>query len=379
MSRRPFVSLGALVLIATGCGAEGNQSHALQPYFVYEEGPKSDRSDVEITLADVERMDDLAFEAVASAKADAAQATRYYAALTVAQRDAAALSYGAHQEYTGDLATITAVVTCQHFPTRCNLPTSNDPLSTELADLVSPRIGERLARDQVQARAYPPPADGFWPDRAPFKGEDAGSWAPWLVEDAQAFRLSRPPAEGSAADVAQLAATRLASQRALTDLEKTNIAFWAAGPGTKTTAGVWLQITEDRLELAGADLATALFVRSVVAMASADAAIAAMDSKYTWWARRPFMRDATLQTFLPTPNHPAYPSDSVTVSAAAARVLSALVPSASSGLDAMVDDAARSRIQSGLHFPIDIEAAKQLGQNVADAALGRAGDVDATP
>jgi hypothetical protein len=368
--RAPFVALA----LGIAC-APAPREAALEPYFLYETGPRAETSEWQMSLSALEQLDQDMFDVVASSKPDATQAARYYAAVTVAQRDAAALAYGATQRYQGDLGTVTAVVTCQHFPARCDGATSRDPLSTELADLVTAHVGERLARDGQTVATYTPP-DGSTSDRPPFKGIDAGAWAPWLVEDPRRFRLAGPPAIGSAADLAQVAGVRAASQRALSDVEKTNIAYWAGGPGTKTIAGVWLQIASDRLELTGATLPRVLFVRSVVAMAAADASIAAMDSKYTWWAKRPFARDATLQTFLPTPSTPSYPSDSIAVSAAAARVLAVLLPDASSGVDAMVDDAARSRIQAGIHFPIDVEAAKGLGVDVADAALRRAAGPD---
>jgi hypothetical protein len=378
MPPRPLASVLALAL-GSSCASE-DPGPRLEPYFAYESVPLEEPPETEITLEALEHLDELAFEAVGSVKGDAAHAARYYAALTVAQRDAAALSYGTHGRYVGDLSTVTAVVTCQFFPSRCDLPTAPDRFSAELADLVTIPLGRRLLQDERRSRTYAPPhGDRFWTERAPFVAASVGSWTPWLIEDVREFRLPPPPAIGSSADRAQLGAVRAASQRPLTDDEKSTIATWAAGPGTKTTPGIWLQIAEDRLQRANVDVGRALFVRSIVAMAVADAEIAAMDSKFTWWAKRPFMRDDTLRTFVPTPSHPSYPSDSVAASASAARVLAILVPETRAEVDSLVNAAAESRVQGGIHFPLDVEAGRDLGRRIADVALERGAIPAAVP
>jgi hypothetical protein len=368
--RHAALLLGALA----ACGSREAPS-VLEPHFDYEptRAPPAPWSTDDMVAEELVEMDDLAFAAVAEAKPNPAAAARYYAALAVAQRDAAALSLAANGRFAGNLRATTARVTCLHLPDICAIDPGDDPYAQALAEIVSPHVAMRLAHDS-RARPRPlPEGDDFWAQKGPFEESEAGSWTTWLVPDATAFRLPPPTTIGSEADIAQIDAVERGSQRTLTDEEKSAIGLWLAGPGTKTAAGVWLEIADDILEQSDADVARRLYVRSVVAMAMADAEIASMDSKYTHWSKRPQMRDPLLRTFMPTPNRPGYPSDSVAVSACAARVLETLVPEAGRDVDRLLAVGSQARIDAGIHYLIDVTAAEDLGARVADAALDHAG------
>ena len=110
-----------------------------------------------------------------------------------------------------------------------------------------------------------------------------------------------------------------------------------------------------------------LLLRSVLAMTLADTEIAAMDSKYTYWVKRPFMRDNTILTFMPTPNHPSYPSEHAAIAGAGAAFLETFFPQ--ERWAALSREAANSRIWSGIHFPMDAEKGLALGREIAEKVL----------
>jgi membrane-associated phospholipid phosphatase len=112
-----------------------------------------------------------------------------------------------------------------------------------------------------------------------------------------------------------------------------------------------------------------LLLRSVLAMTLADTEIAAMDSKYTYWVKRPFMRDNTMLTFMPTPNHPSYPSEHAAIAGAGAAFLETFFPQQRERWVALSREAANSRIWSGIHFPMDAEQGLALGRAIAEKVL----------
>jgi membrane-associated phospholipid phosphatase len=95
------------------------------------------------------------------------------------------------------------------------------------------------------------------------------------------------------------------------------------------------------------------------------------DAKYSYWTRRPFMRDPALQPSFPTPNFPSYPSGHAAVSAAAATVLGHHFPDEADRWMTMAEEARDSRLWSGLHFPVDNDQGFLMGQAIAAAALRR--------
>jgi PAP2 superfamily protein len=201
-----------------------------------------------------------------------------------------------------------------------------------------------------------------------FKGIDTGSWKTWLVQSGNQFRLPPPAGYGSPEDQKQLQAVKDIFQH-LTDKQKKAIAFWATGPGTKTAPGMWLKFASDAMQESSMRLEKILLLRSVLAMILADTEIAAMDSKYTYWVKRPFMRDNTILTFMPTPNHPSYPSEHAAIAGAGAAFLETFFPQQKERWAALSREATNSRIWSGIHFPMDAEQGLALGREIAEKVL----------
>jgi hypothetical protein len=105
-----------------------------------------------------------------------------------------------------------------------------------------------------------------------------------------------------------------------------------------------------------------------------DAFIACWQIKYRDWSERPItairrMLDPTFVPLLVTPGFPAYVSGHATISAAAAGVLSRLVPRLADDFEKQAEEAAMSRLWGGIHFRCDNEEGLRLGRSVAKDVL----------
>lgn len=390
-SRKPFlifiVLVGVIGLVFgwSQLQKRAPQSQRLLPtYFSYSQKELSSleklKSPNSIEVEDLWRWDDVAFETVGATKTDATVASKFYAYLMVAQRDAAYLSRNARGQFKGSIDPVSKQVVCLFFSDSCSkIPVrKQDDYSEALAKVVLAKVQGRIEEDKRTAKPYQlESGDEFWAGKAPFKGLDTGSWKPWLIPSARQFRLPPPPDFNAPEGRKHLEEVK-GLFAALTNKQKYAIAFWAGGPGTKTPPGVWLQITSNAIKKENMNLERALFVRSVFAMGLADTEIAALHLKYTYWAKRPFMIDDTIITFMPTPNHPSYPSDSSAVAGFSAAILNHYFPEETEKWNALTEEAVNSRINSGIHFRVDVEQGVTLGRKVAEAVIRRA-EEDARP
>ena len=106
----------------------------------------------------------------------------------------------------------------------------------------------------------------------------------------------------------------------------------------------------------------------------ADGFICCWDAKYTYWTERPITADPTLDVLIPTPPFPSYTSGHSTISTAAATVLGHLFPADQDALLARADEAIRSRLWAGIHFPIDVEMGALGGAMIGRLVVARARD-----
>ncbi|RUR04420.1 vanadium-dependent haloperoxidase [Legionella sp. km772] len=149
------------------------------------------------------------------------------------------------------------------------------------------------------------------------------------------------------------------------------VIFWAGNPSTVTPPGIWLIFANDYMNLHQIELEKALYVRSILAMGIADSVIAVFNSKYTYWVKRPFMREPSIHTIMPTPNHPSYPAGHSTLSATAETLLSYFFPENSAKWKNLASIASEGRVWGGIHFPIDVEQGGLLGDKVGEAIISQ--------
>lgn len=213
-----------------------------------------------------------------------------------------------------------------------------------------------------------PVGPGLWtPAAMPPAGGTLGDVTPWFVTSATQFSPPPPPAYLSPAFMADLAETKAIRDLATPTSPQTLIALrWAYGGGTYTPVGYWNDLAATYVAEAGMDEAEATQVFALMGAAVFDALITAFHAKYVHWVLRPHQADPSITTAFPVPNYPAYPSGHGSVSGASGRVLAYFFPAHAAELDALVTEAAMSRIYAGIHYRFDQTAARNLGEAIAD-------------
>lgn len=331
-------------------------------------------SDQEITIGQLQKWDDIMLDLVKENKLGDAPASRVYAYLYTAQRDAAFLSMKAKQSFMGNIDQISAQTLCLFFQANCadlmaQSQNSTDLYSQAIANLVWKKIKLRIEADKKSSHLYlEKPAGHYWAGVRPYFGQDVGSWKPWTIKSVDRFIAPPPPPYDSPEWQQQLKITKDALKNITADQTKA-VVYWAGNPGTVTPPGLWLIDANNYMLSNNVSLAKLLLVRSVLAMAMADAVISVFNSKYTYWVKRPFMLDPSIHTIMPTPNHPSYPAGHSTISAAAATVLVYYFPENKNHWLQKANEASMCRVWGGIHFDIDAKQGAILGKRVGEAAV----------
>jgi hypothetical protein len=186
---------------------------------------------------------------------------------------------------------------------------------------------------------------------------------------------------------------------AITDQQKQIVRHWSDRTGlTFTPAGHWVHIlgaqTEADQESGTVPLADAARQFAVLSIVQSDVFIANFGVKYGVMLERPVtyiqrLADPDWLPFLPTPPHPEYPSGHSAGSAAAAVVLADMLGERSftdtvhdrigwesqsyTSFAEAADEASKSRIHAGIHYPMATEAGAGQGACIAATALERFG------
>lgn len=368
-----------LVVIAAGVGLyvflqPPKTQSSIRTYFAYAQSDiaalKSQSPSTTMSIDEVKKWDDRAYELVENHNTVDVDASKVYAYLAVAQMDAAALSFKAHGSFTGNLGPVSKAVLCELYADSCSeLRANEDPYSKVLSGIVVTKIKKRIAEDNAQTKPNVLKIGSqYWQGPNPKIGINASSFKPWFLTSADQFRSAKPLDPSSAEMKAELATVKAALTAATND-QKAIVVKWAGGPGTRTPPGIWLTVATDYMHTKAIPLDTYLEIRALVAASMADAVIGVFDSKYAYQYKRPNMVDPSITTIMPTPNHPSYPAGHATISWAAATVLSAYLPDNKQEWGRLAKEASDSRTIGGIHFPADNAAGTTLGTNIGDQAL----------
>ncbi|QDU22969.1 phosphatase PAP2 family protein [Urbifossiella limnaea] len=234
------------------------------------------------------------------------------------------------------------------------------------------------------------------PDNAPFLLPGWGNVSTFAIGSAAVFRPNGPPEVSSLEYAAELNAVqqlgRIDSSTRTADQTQQAL-FWAGGAGASA-------VTQDVVRRENLDLLDSARAFALVAMAAADAAIVAWDSKLTFARWRPITAvreaggddnpgttaDPTWTPLLATPNHPDYISDTAAVTAAGAAVLTALfgegyafrayspaLPGVTRSFAGFADaaaEAAQSGVSGGVQFPSSAADGLAAGEAVGGVVVG---------
>ncbi len=150
------------------------------------------------------------------------------------------------------------------------------------------------------------------------------------------------------------------------------VAFWADGVGTYTPPGHWNDIAAN--EFVKQNYSEVRWARNMALlnMAEMDAAIVCWDAKYYYFNPRPCQINTDIKTLTGVPNFPAYTSGHSNFSAAAATVLSYLLPDRGEKFNDMAKEASLSRLYGAIHYRSDIDMGMVTGTKVGQYAVQRA-------
>lgn len=103
-----------------------------------------------------------------------------------------------------------------------------------------------------------------------------------------------------------------------------------------------------------------------------DATVAAWKAKYNYQRKRPSQIDPSIKPLVDVPATPSYPCEHTVTAAAAAHVLAYFYPALADSILNLAKEASQSRINAGVQFPTDAEAAWKLGEQVAMKVIEQA-------
>jgi membrane-associated phospholipid phosphatase len=184
------------------------------------------------------------------------------------------------------------------------------------------------------------------------QGGEVGTWKTWVLSSGQELRLAPPDAMTTDSELGVL--KTLAAERDEADLEQ--IYYWDTGsPGFR-----WNELALQHTLKNGIGGPRASRIMALLNVAIYDATVAAWDSKYAYNRPRP-----NLETAIPMPNSPAYPSEHAVAAGAASTVLAYLFPDDAATFQAKAEEAGHSRLLAGTDYPSDVTAGLELGREVA--------------
>ncbi len=190
----------------------------------------------------------------------------------------------------------------------------------------------------------------------------AGSWKTWVIPSGSSLRLPAPDRSQDRAEIAALKAIPRDSKA----LE--SVAYWNAGAPSYR----WVQIMLEQYNKVALAPVRNSRSMSLMNVAIYDAIIAAWDTKYAYKRARPSSLDTSLETVIPTPVSPSYPSEQAVVAGAASSILGYIYPDDAKRWNDLAEDAGRSRLVAGVNYPSDVKAGLELGRKVAAMVIERA-------
>jgi membrane-associated phospholipid phosphatase len=194
---------------------------------------------------------------------------------------------------------------------------------------------------------------------------NAGDWKTWVIGSGKEHGVPPPP--DAAATRAELDWLRgLSSESDPQIIEQ--MRFWDSGPPSYR----WMDMIARRQISGEAVGAFPVRAYTYVSLAIYDATVAAWSAKQVYQRTRPSEASSSIRARVPVPRNSSYPSDYAATAAAAAAVMSYLVPAEATHFQNLAEEAGKSRLYAGVEYPSDYLAGFELGRRVAEQVIAKA-------
>ena len=330
---------------------------------------KNLNSSSKISIQEIQKWNSIAEELIRKNSLQEGGVLRLRAYLFNAQNAFANASFALKGSYEGSLDPISFYVLKLFFPNinESQYAMNLDPFSKKLTKVLTNKIDVRFEKENSQLHPIViVKKEELWYGSEPFANPAVPSMIPWVNESRSEFIGAKPPPPNDKFWLMQLEEVKKSMANA-NEEQKKRVLFWAGKSGPDS--GDWFPVADKYMASKNVPVEKRLEVRAKLATAMHDAIIGSYISKYLYLVKRPVMLDSNLKPYLETPNHPSYPSNHSTTSAAAAVILSYYFPENKQEWQNLAEEAGLSRIWAGIHFPIDHAAGKALGEKIGKMHL----------
>ncbi len=357
-----------IILLLTGCHLLEKENSRFVPSSYEFQTIRHRSSNLKISMEEMEKWDQTVAQLVHDSAFSLSETARLYCYLYCGQKAFADAAFRLTTAYSGSIDLISYEIIKLFAPQFEKSDLEFDSFSKELTAALMRQIKSRFQREQKGIRPVKMAVTkNTWDHSLPVE-MNAPSMKPWAMKRADEFQTDPPPDPNSPAWDDQLDQVREGLQNA-SDFQKERSHFWSKMHTPQESD--WKYIANTYMKERHVPFETFVAVRAKLAMAIMDGFIAVFYDKYKYMVKRPDMRDKSLQTLFPNPQHPSYPSGHSTISSAAATVLLYYFPENSTRWNFLAEEAGASRLWAGIHFPIDMEAGKKQGKQVGKAVLFR--------
>lgn len=239
----------------------------------------------------------------------------------------------------------------------------DDPYSNKVGDIIFEKYKNRFIEEGTLKPYVLNETEESWKGRVPYFGLTLGNMKPWIIEDVKSYRSQKPPESLSFWNLQGDEVLRERSKEG--SKEKEAIVYWAS-PESDFTDRADAYMYEKNVPLKDR-----LKIRAELAAITSDATAAMFDSKYTYLIKRPHMVDAQIETVIPCPNHPSYPSGHSTISSMTATFLTHYFPENKHNWWRQANECGMSRVIGGLHYQADHVSGQDVGVRIAKSGLER--------
>lgn len=198
---------------------------------------------------------------------------------------------------------------------------------------------------------------------------EAANWNTWLLDNVDELTISKPPSAAQSKTELQALKQRIN----LVDAQKLKeIKYWNAG----APAYRWNQIIPEFLALKQSIMFR--LPASWINIAIYDATILAWKEKAKYKRVRPENVDQSLKPLVKSPSTYSYPCEHTVTAAAAATMIAYFIPEKADSVLQLARAASQSRVDAGVQYPSDVEAAWKLGEEVAKRIIEKANNDGST-